>query len=333
MLARTAELAGIDRLQGDAAARRFRRELARGRWQEFHEFLDTSRDLDDRHFYINELSRLRGRPAWLDEWAAARPQSALPLLFRGSHGIHWAWAARGSGRGLQVRSSAWQAFYDRLVAADRDLAAASALDPADPTPHARAIWAAMGLQLGQDEVWRRYQEAERRQQWHRDANQSMIQALAGKWGGSDAQTLQFARAVSANAPEGNGIHSVLAIAHLEQWESMPYNTYSSRLARVGYFRQAAVQQEILLAARRSVFSPGHQPTRKTIGDQNIFAMCFYLMRDRAALREQLDQLGRHILPWPWEYLGQPGRAFSRARALARRGRGTTVATDGRPVRP
>jgi len=83
----------VDELLGDPVAHRFRAELAEGRWQEFHDFAQATTDWDLRHFYVNDLSKISGRPGWLDEWVAARPQSAIPFLFRGSHGINWAWEA------------------------------------------------------------------------------------------------------------------------------------------------------------------------------------------------------------------------------------------------
>src|SRR6202023_1851109 len=104
-----------DPLAGISEAHWFKRELAEGRWQQFHDFLEDTTDWDERHFYINSLSSISGRPQWLDEWAYARPRSGLPSLFRGSHGINWAWEARGSGRAKTVKEDAWPVFHQRLV--------------------------------------------------------------------------------------------------------------------------------------------------------------------------------------------------------------------------
>jgi hypothetical protein len=93
---------------GDSSAHQFRAALAGGRWQEFHDFMEPIRDWDDRHFYLNTLSEIDGRPKWLDEWAAARPQSPLPLLFRGAQAVHWAWQARGAGWATTVKKDAWR---------------------------------------------------------------------------------------------------------------------------------------------------------------------------------------------------------------------------------
>ncbi|HEX3965381.1 MAG TPA: hypothetical protein VHZ03_53505 [Trebonia sp.] len=126
--------APVDDLAGDANGQRFRAELAEGRWQGLHDFLEATREWDSRDFYIARLSDISGRPGWLNEWAAARPTSSLPFLFRGTQGMHWAWQARGSGYAKTVQRDAWQVFYARLVEADRDLAKAAAVDEEDPTP-------------------------------------------------------------------------------------------------------------------------------------------------------------------------------------------------------
>jgi hypothetical protein len=93
----------VDNLMGDQVAHRLAAELAVGRWQELHDFLEATQDPEDRFFYVNQLSRAIGhRPEWVDEWRAARPGSALPPLFSGALYVRSAWEARGGTAG-QVR--------------------------------------------------------------------------------------------------------------------------------------------------------------------------------------------------------------------------------------
>lgn len=109
-VARPATSSGIDALLGDPDAHWFQRELAHGRWQEFHEFLaSTTGDWATRHWYVRQLSDITARPAWVDECFAARPGSAIPLLFRGCHGTHWAWQARGHAWASTDKQDAWAA--------------------------------------------------------------------------------------------------------------------------------------------------------------------------------------------------------------------------------
>jgi hypothetical protein len=175
----------LDNLLGDAEAHAFRAELERGKWQRLHEFLEATRDADARFFYVDTLSDVTGRPGWMDEWCAARPASAVPLLFRASHGRHWAWQARGSGLARTVKEDSWPLFHERLVAADRDLARAAELDPEDPLPHALGLWVVYGLSLGQAELLRRFGEVDRRHRWHLGAYRA-IRASPGQGAGRDA---------------------------------------------------------------------------------------------------------------------------------------------------
>jgi len=312
----------VDELLGDPVAHRFRAELAEGRWQEFHDFAEATTDWDLRHFYVNDLSKISGRPGWLDEWVAARPQSAIPFLFRGSHGINWAWEARGGGRAKTVKEDAWPVFQARLVDADRDLARAATLDDRDPSPFARGIWAAMGLSLGQPEIRRRFGEAERRHHLNGAASYGMVQALARKWFGSHEEMFEFARRVSAQAPDGHSGHKMIALAHLEQWFDLP------RESQVTYFQAEPVKAEIRAAADRSVRSPRYAGGLLAPTDWNVFAMCFKLTHDYAAQLELMRLIGPLITPHPWRYQGDPGRAYERARQAALRETGMNG--QGRP---
>jgi hypothetical protein len=313
-----------DPLVGDAAAHRFRAELAAGRWQEFHDFLEATRDWNSREFYVSRLAALDERPAWLAEWAAARPASSLPWLFRGAQGIDWAWKARGNGRARTVAEDAWPVFYARLVEADRDLARAAALDDEDPTPHAEGIRIALGLQLGPAEKRKRFTEAIRRFRWHRTAHALMIQATADKWGGSEREMFEFARWASSQAPEGSDIHVTIPLAHLEQWLSLPAKSADGQPVQSRYFRDGQVRAEIWRAADRSVRSPHYQPGRYTPIDRNAFAMCFYLMRDYQAQLDQMGLIGPLVTASPWQYQGDPGFAYERARTTALRAIGIPV---------
>jgi len=306
----------VDPLAGDAVAHRFRAELAEGRWQEFHDFLEATRDWTSRDFYLSKLADITGRPAWLEEWAAAQPRSSLPWLFRGHHGVHWAWQARGSGRATTVTQDAWPVFYARLVDADRDLARAASMDDEDPTPHARGIQVALGLDLGQTEKRKRFGEAARRFRWHRSAHMIMVQATAAKWSGSNEEMFEFARGSSAEAPEGSSVHAVVPMAHLEKWLNLARESDDGKARHLQYFRDGQVGAEIWRAADRSIRSPRYQPSQYTPSDRNIFAMCFFLMHDYQAQLEQMRLIGPLIQASPWNYQGDPGWAYERARTMA-----------------
>jgi hypothetical protein len=298
----------VDNLAGDPDAYRFREDLAEGRWHEFDRFFATLTDSDVRHFYVNGLANIDGRPEWIEQWVAARPDSLLPVLFSGWHRSFWAWQARGSGRAHTVKEDTWPIFQSRLVAADRELVRAAALDDRDPLPYVRSIWVAMGLSLGQEEVRRRFAEAERRAHLNIGACYAMIQATARKWGGSHDAMFAFARWVAKEAPEGHSGHKMIALAHVERWLDLP------KEEKPAYFQSAEVKGEIRAAADRSIRSPAYVGGIISAADRNAFAFCFTQMKDYDAALEQMRLIGPRITsaPWQYQYGGNAGRAFQRA---------------------
>jgi len=299
--------------RGDQRALAFQAQLARGQWREFHDFLEATTEWDLRSFYVTELSRVSGRPQWLDEWVAARPGSALPLLMRGSHGKNWAWEARGAGRASTVKEDAWPLFHARLVEADRDLAKAAALDERDPTPWAQSMIVARGLSLGQPEQRRRFDEAHRRDPLNGPACVNMIQGAAGKWGGSNEAMLGFARRASGEAPDGSAVHKVVALAHIEMWLDSPQGD-----AQRAYFKSQAVKEEVQAAARRSIMSPAYERSGSALSwpDRNVFAFCFRLMHEYAAQLKQMRLIGPHVEEFPWQYQGKPEQKYEEHRQHA-----------------
>jgi hypothetical protein len=303
----------VPHLRGDQQALGFEAQLARGRWQEFHDFLESLTDRELRHFYVVELARISGRPEWVDEWVAAKPGSSLPMLFRGAHGINWAWEARTSDRAKYVKEEAWQLFHSRLVEADRDLARAAALDDRDPAPHAMSETVARGLSLGQAEVKRRFEQAHSRYPLYGPACTMALQGLARKWGGSHAAMFDFARWAAGQAPDGHSVHKLIALAHIEMW--MDFDQAESRRT---YFLAEPVKQEVMAAARRSILSPnyGRNGTVLSWLERNIFAFCFRLMGDYGAQLEQMRLIGPHVTGEPWFYQGNAGVFYEKHRQFA-----------------
>jgi len=81
----------VTTFRGDPQAPVVKQLLAQGRWREFHDFLEPITDWDRRECHLGcGLSGIDGMPQWLDEWAAARPDSGLPLLVKGRRGARWA---------------------------------------------------------------------------------------------------------------------------------------------------------------------------------------------------------------------------------------------------
>lgn len=311
---------------GDETAIRFRDELAAGRWREYRDFLAATTDSGLRAFYLDVMpAKGDERPDWLDEWVAAEPNSSLPLLVRGWHGVDWAWDARGGGRAKTVKRQAWPVFRARLKAAEEDLARASALDETDPLPAARSINAAMGLTRGQKEIRRRFDEADRRDPLNRTACTCMIQATARKWGGSHEGMFRFAREITERAPEGHSAHKVVALAHIEQWLDLG----SDRNRQAVYFFDESVKLQIRSAADRSIRSPHYDRASSVLQypDRAAFAFCFARMHDFEAQLAQMDIMGERFALTGWIYKNVDaarGYETDRQRALQRVAGGATA---------
>ena len=305
-------------LLGDPAAHRFGAELAEGRWQDFHDFLECTRDWDERNWYVATLSSRfsADRPEWLEQWKAAKPMSSLPLLFSGTHLKDWAWHARGPKRARYVAQDAWPVFRARLADADRELARAAERDEHDPTPYAQSIWTALRLSLGLDERMSRFAQVASRHRWHMGAHHAMIQALARKWRGSNEAMFEFARSESAQASGGHSVHRIIALAHIEGYIDLPVTAEDGSKPRQGYFQRPEVRAEVYQAAEQSVRSPAYVPWRQTPADRNTFAFCFHLMHDYHAQLQQMNLIGDHITRNPWNQIGKPGQTWERARAIA-----------------
>jgi len=305
----------VDRFRGDQQARQLFEEVQAGNWSGLHDFFEGTRDWDDREFYVAVLSEFEGLPDWLDEWRAARSDSSIPHLFRGQHMVYWAWQARGSGRGRTVGQDAARMFYERLVLADRELERAVGLDPADPTPLTSQLWVAIGLQLGQVELRRRFDELRRRDPWNHAGHMAMIQGFARKWGGSHDAMFDLARDTHRDAPDGHSVHTVICSAHLERWLDMSQFA-EEKPHQTTYFRNAQVANEVQEAADRYIRSPAMKETKRTVDDRNYFAMCFRLIRDFRSQLEQMELIGDSIQFLPWAFQGNAGWAFERARTYA-----------------
>lgn len=232
-------------------------------------------------------------------------------MFRGSHGINWAWEARSAAQAKYVQEDAWPLFHRRLVEADQDLARAAALDDRDPAPHALSVTVARGLSLGQPEVKRRFELAHGRQPLNSPACTQALQGLARKWGGSHAAMFEFARWASGQAPDGHGAHKLIALAHIEMWMD------AEEEQQPAYFNAEPVKAEVW-AARRSILSPDYRrdATALSWGERNIFALCFRLMGEYEAQLEQMRLIGPHVTSAPWAYQGKAGVIYEKHRQFA-----------------
>jgi hypothetical protein len=298
----------IDPCMGDVPARELRTAALDGNWQFVREFLMNVDDPDDRYFYLNVAADLPGPQPWVERWTNAEPTSALALLVRGTHEVHWAWQARSARHAKYVSAEQRQTFVDRLRVAETHLDESAELDPSDPAPWAQLISCGMGRQVGPVEAMRRFNAVTARHRWHIGAHLRMLQQLCVKWGGSHEEMHKFAEETVATMPAGCGLGSLIAWAHFEEWTRLPAEE------KGGYISRPEVATSIASAADLSVRHPDYVRRPGWPNAHAIFACTFNTTEQWAAAAEQFDVLGDvvTILPWIYFSLG-PVHKFERTR--------------------
>jgi hypothetical protein len=298
----------IDPCLGDGPAIELRAAAMRGDWPGVRDFLLRVDDPDDRYFYVNIATDLPGAQPWLEQWTSAEPTSALALLARGAHEVHWAWEARSGRHAKYVSAEQRRTFVDRLRMAESHLDESAERDPSDPAPWAQLISCGMGRQVGRAEAMRRFHEVTARHRWHVGAHLRMLQQLCEKWGGSHEEMHEFADQTLADMPAGSSIGSVVAWAHFEQWTRLPASEKDA------YNSRPEVATRIAEAADRSVRHPDYVRRPGWPNAHAIFACTFNTTSQWAAAAEQFDILGDLVTKLPWAYFSLgPVHKFERTR--------------------
>ncbi|GAB3159024.1 hypothetical protein GCM10027290_63240 [Micromonospora sonneratiae] len=293
----------IDPAMGDETAKRLIAASGAGDWRTIAELLSAVEDPDDHTFYVHRVAWAGGVENWIDDWVAAEPRSALPLLVKGAHAIDWAWEARGGGRANTVSREAFKIFFKRLKLAEDCLDEVTERDADSATPWSFLVILGRGRQLGVEETRRRFEEARKRHPWHVEAHEQMLQQLCRKWGGSHEEMHRFAAETLEAMPAGSPLGQLTAAAHVEHWLDLPRDEDDE------YIRSAEIRAELVAAANRSILHPEYvrRPRWPTL--HNAFAMTFAYSGELAAAAEQFDAIGDLVTEWPWQYGGRTVEVF------------------------
>jgi hypothetical protein len=302
---------------GGAEAKHLRKMLKGADMSRFTAKLKGMREgaWDDRDFWLDIVAPSALEPV-MDAWIAGGNELALGHLIKGRAHIAWAWEARGSGTADAVTDDGANLFEQHLRKAEADLLAAAELDPADPTPWAYLITVARGLGHGADVARDRYDQAVRRDPAHWTAHFQMLLLLCAKWGGSHDSMFAFAREAASRMPEGHDLGALVIMAHIERWLYFSFDDDTQ--GEKQYLKNAEAARECLTAYQRSVGSPQAHLRRSTIHARNIAAFWFFLTRDKANLRAEVDHIGNDYTTLPWGYWNDPEQAYSAAAQLAHR---------------
>lgn len=282
----------FDPALGDPVARAVIDAATRGDGPALRKLLDPVTDPDARAFYLGCCSDVGGVQEWVDNWIADEPDSTVPLLVKGVHGVSWAWEARGGAYASATSQDRFKEFFRRLKMAEDCLDAVVERDPDDTTAWATLVTSARGRQVGMEETERRFAQVVSRHPAHRIAHEQMLQTVCAKWSGSREQMFAFAR----NAP----LPHLIALAYIEDW--LADEVIDTEDARA----------ELRAAAARAGRAGGVDPGAAVV--HNAFAMALCLASDGRAATEQFALMGDRVTEFPWYYTTKPVKTFRKQAA-------------------
>ncbi|GGO29830.1 hypothetical protein [Micromonospora parathelypteridis] len=222
-----------------------------------------------------------------------------------------AWLVRTRKMAQDVSPEQFKRFHEMLAEAERVTADSVAHDGSDPAVWTVRLVIARGLQMGEAETRRRYEQVAARDPHHLSAQSQLLQRLCPKWGGSVEAMHEFARQCAAAAPEGAHNAVLIAEAHLEHALSLPGG-------RQAYLSRREVVAELQEALGRTVLHPAFQRTPGWVEVHHSFALLFGLIGDRKTARPLFEATGNLVSEMPWRYFGDPVDVFQEHRARAMR---------------
>lgn len=264
-------------------------------------------DPETRSLRIEALSRaLMGASRSLEGPLAYDQGNPDLWLWLGRTRLEEAWERRPDVRARAVQADRMHAYRAAMERARQPLLTAAALAPDDPVPWECLMWLAVGLdrpRIDKDAVW---YECSRRWPSLYSAAVARLITLSPGWGGTAQETLAFARAAAAHAPEGSPLPALVPLAHFEiaAADRMP-------MSRSGWF-SFDVQREIVAAAGQWSERRLGGAHPRSVEAHNVFGAAFYVSDLRRPARGHLARTGGRHSRLPWSHLGEPDRQYRRA---------------------
>jgi hypothetical protein len=149
------------------------------------------------------------------------------------------------------------------------------------------------------------------------AHYSMHHALSAMWYGDHAQSVGFARHVSASAPEGSDLHVFLVYAHFSVYG---YERFygDNQTAAPQILRDPAVVGEVTAALGRSLWSPSHRPGHWSLWCRHVAAAWFHEAGEKAREKAELEKAGDSFdeMTTPWNVKTETYARFRKELGLA-----------------
>lgn len=272
----------------------------------------TGRPADTRTRLI-QICAEYAAPGFLESVVRADPADTTAAAMLAHRIIDEAWTVRTRARAQHVSREQFEKFHEILGSAERLTAETVAHDGSDPAVWTMRLLVARGLEMGQAEARRRYDQVALRDPHHLSAQSQLLQQLCPKWGGTLEAMHDYARGCARSAPEGAHNAVLIAEAHFEHALDLSGGAHK-------YLNSREVATELREAAERSVLHPSFQRTVGWVYVYHAFAMVFGLMGDRATARPLFEATGNLVSEMPWRYFGDPIPVFREHRERAMRKR-------------
>lgn len=275
----------------------------------------ADRDADGRTLLVGAAGDQVGTEPFLRRVYDSDPTDQLAGALLGNQLIRDGWRIRSAYRAKYVSRAQFEQFHDHLRRAEQVLIDVTARYPDDAAAWTQRITIARGLQLGQNEARRRYDQLARKHPHHAPAQAALLQQLCPKWSGDWDRAFAFARECAQAAPAGAPNAVLVAEAHLERW--LDFDTQRERTA---YLRSTPVVDEVMQAGQRSVLHPDFVDRPGWVWVRSTFALMFSLTEQWPAAASQFTALGNLGTEYPWAYVDDAeGYTKYRAKAYAKGG--------------
>ena len=282
-------------------------------------FLASTRqnhDWQDRYFVL-DLVAPSILPGSLDALCTAEPNAADLSLIRGTHLFDLASKSRGTKVADRTTGQQMAQTEHSIKAAIAALRHAIQLDPADPVPY---VFAMRSFQMFADlhkHLHQAYQQAAHLAPDFVQAHLAMVNALAEKWGGSHAQSLQVARSAVSHAQPGSDAPACLFLAHILVWQHIILFEKDRKRAD-DYANDRKVVQELNEVFQRWI-QPPYQSRRSSLPYLHHAAYWYYQAGDRARLQQALARTAGKRWDKAWSFASDPHRTYVSALEFAATG--------------
>lgn len=281
----------VDCTIDDDTMRAARRALSRGDAGPAEAALSTTREPNARALLIESLGDWSGPAPFLERWASgsSSPGAAAALAIQATK---WAWRARGGGAAKYVRDAAANEFAVRLARARDLLLKAAKADPKDASMIPHLIWCSRGL--GDDELGRKAEsEGLRRAPSLRAVYSSMLLSHTPRWGGSDEQSVEYARNVANTAPPESGAAVLLVEARYYESEFM----LSISVQGKAFWKRPEVRSDILTADEKC--REGGLAGMNGIRNRHWLAYGLWRLGETRLARPHFEAIGNARNERPW----------------------------------